>query len=126
MKPDFIELATGAIGQLSYYKKDKIKLSAKEEQKKIDEFTSQRISAMIMQKCMGQSPDLNQAYSKSRTESKDDLNAVTTNMKIVNIHYQIGQQDSYDELIAIETTSDFGGWINPIQIENIKEAHIIS
>ena len=122
----FLQLEISAIGQLSYYKKDKIKISAEQANKKVNEFTSQHIGAMIMQKCMGQAVDLNQAFSKSRDNSKKDLDRAREQIKIVSIYYQIAQQESYDELIKIESTPDFCGWVDPIQVENIKIAHIPS
>jgi len=126
MANDFTRLVTGSIGQLSYHKKNKIKLSPEQTQKKIDEFTSARINAMITQQCLGHGADLSQAYSKSRSDSKEDLKLITQNTTINTIHYQIGQKDSYDELTQIESEPDFSGWVDPIQIEAIKAAHIIS
>lgn len=123
----FLDLEFGSIGTV-FYKIDMSK-SIPEEVKQdiVSKNANERMRAFLMNMTYGMNgngpTDPLDAYIKARQDSWGDIEDGEMTMKIENMIVQIGQKESYDSMVKIETREDFGGWLNPALVELIKQQY---
>jgi hypothetical protein len=115
--PRFYDLEPGSIGTI-HYKRNMLKhLSDEAKQQYVSRAANERMRAFLM----GGMADPQEAYMKARRDSWGELEDSDVGMKVENMTIQIGQKESYDAILKMESKDDFEGWLNPALINMIKE-----
>ena len=126
--PNFYDLAIGAIGTLHYNVDATKHMSEEEKQSYVNRASNERMRAFMMNMTYGMNgngpTDPQEAFNKSRADSWGDLEDGIMGLETKQISIQIGQKESYDAIIKIESKEDFKCWLNPMFVELIKEQFI--
>lgn len=124
MDEGFYDLTNGAIGTI-HYKKNMIKhMSEEEQQAYVSRASNERMRAFINNITYGMTGngpvDPQDAYMKARRDSWGELEDGNIGIETRPMAIQIGQKESYDAIIKMESKDDFSGWLNPEFVEMIK------
>jgi hypothetical protein len=112
----FFDMVPGTIGTISYKKNMMKNLPDDVKQQYVSKSANERMRALI-----GNGIDPVTAYTKARQDSWSELEVGNSGMNVKNVSVQIGQEESYDVIVRIESLDDFGGWLNPSLVDMIKE-----
>jgi hypothetical protein len=124
-EPDFYDLNDGSIGTILYRKNMIINMPETEKQAYVSRAANERMRMFINNITYGMNgngPDTPyEAYVKARQDSWGELEDGNIGMETRDMQIQIGQKESYEAILKMETRPDFGGWINPTFVEMVKE-----
>ena len=112
----FFDMVPGTRGTISYKKNMMKNLPDDVKQQYVSKSANERMRALI-----GNGIDPVTAYTKARQDSWSELEVGNSGMNVKNVSVQIGQEESYDVIVRIESLDDFGGWLNPSLVDMIKE-----
>jgi hypothetical protein len=126
-EPGFLDLQEGSIGTIFYKKNIAKHLSDETKQAIISKNANERMRAFMMNMTYGMNgngpTDPLDAYIKARNDSWGELEDGDVSMKIENMIVQIGQKESYEAIIKVESKDDFGGWLNPALVDLLKQQY---
>lgn len=125
--PRFFDLYPGSIGVITYRKDMCMHLTDAEKQAYVSKAANERMRMFInnaMYGMTGNGPvDPAKAYMDARKDSWGDLEDGQAGTTLMEVVVQVGQQESYDLIIKIESMPDFRGWTNQVFVDMIKEQY---
>ena len=122
VEPGFYDLREGTIGTVQYKLQQSPSMTQAQKEELVSKMSNESMRAFMMQFTLGQS-DISpeEAFMKSR---KDAWSQIEEAFIIKDLHVQVGQKESYDEILRIEEQEGFVGWMNPLLVDSLKKVYL--
>jgi len=125
--PNFYDLTPGSIGKLFYKKNMMLGMTEEQKQAYVSNAANQRMRMFMMNMTygmIGNGPtDPQEAFNKARQDSWGDIEDGRVGLEVKDIFVQVGQKESLDLIIKIETAEDFCGWHDPEFVNQLKQQY---
>lgn len=120
---EFYEMQEGAIGEFLYLYHQPFEISDEIKDNVMLQSASIKVQEFLLKQLhgMGKPGDGNSIYSDSRKFAKRAIDDAEKREMIKRIDVQVGNKESYDEIIKIESDKNFKSWIDEITVKAFKE-----
>ena len=123
IEPGFYMMEDGAFGEFTYLYSEPKEISDGQRDNVMTKSASLKVKEFLLKQLrgMGDPSDADSIYSSSRKAGKDFLDQNSKVETIKKITVQIGNKESYEEVLKIESDPNFGHWIDYLVVNQFKE-----